>query len=215
MSVQWVQNSVQAGQACPIVEFHEVLAEPGYGPEMLEIAAKSGPLLGLYRVGGPTERLVALRGYADSGHRARVLGDLHARPDWPAIRRRRADLARAESVHLMRAITPEGGLPLYPRARPASATMALISDLRFAEQIGSYHLWLRLFLRMEGLDPLASLATLEMENDIPAEPVVRYRTEHIALLPANGEVPPLPPELRAMLRSPPQVLRLEPAGPVR
>jgi hypothetical protein len=214
MSVQWVQNSIQAGSSCPIVEFHDVVAEPGHGPEMLEIAARSGPVLGLYRVGGPAERMVALRGYADPGHRAQVLGDLHASPGWPAIRRRRADLAREESVHLMRAITPEGGLPLLPRAQPASAALALISDLRFPEQIGNYHLWLRLFLRMEGLDPLASLATLEMENDILAEPVVRYRTEHIALLPANGEVPPLPRELRAMLRSPPQVLRLEPVGKV-
>jgi hypothetical protein len=215
MSIQWVQNSLEAGASCPIVEFHQVVAEPGHGAEMLEIAAQSGPVLGLYRVGGPVERVVALRGYADPGHRARVLGGLHARPDWPAIRRRRADLAREESVHLMRAITPEGGLSLYPRARPVLPALALISDLRFPEQIGNYHLWLRLFLRMEGLDPLASLATLEMENDIPAEPVVRYHTEHIALLPAKGDVPPLPPELRAMLRSPPQVLRLEPAGPVR
>jgi hypothetical protein len=212
MSVQWVQ---EAGPACPIVEFHDVVAEPGHGPEMLEIAANSGPVLGLYRVGGPAERMVALRGYADAGHRSRVLGDLHASAAWPVIRRRRADLAREESVHLMRAITPEGGLPLYPRALPASPTLALISDLRFPEQIGNYHLWLRLFLRMEGFDPLASLATLEMENDVPAEPVVRYRTEHIALLPAKGEVPALPRELRAMLRSAPQVLQLEPAGAVR
>ena len=40
------------------------------------------------------------------------------------------------------------------------------------EQIGNYHLWLRLLLRKAGMDPVAAFATLEAVNDVPAVPVV-------------------------------------------
>ena len=62
-----------------------------------------------------------------------------------------------------------------------------------------------------GLDPLAAYATLESVNDVPAVPVVRNRTHHIALVPEAGSVPQLPPELRDMLRYPPETLHLAPA----
>ena len=63
----------------------------------------------------------------------------------------------------------------------------------------------------ENLDPLAAFATLESVNDVPAVPVVRNKTHHIALVPQSGNVPQLPPELRDMLRYPPEVLSLSPA----
>jgi len=68
-----------------------------------------------------------------------------------------------------------------------------------------------LLLRKAGLDPLAAFATLEAANDVPAVPVLRNRTHHIALLPAGGKVPDLPPELRNALRFSPEILELEPA----
>ena len=66
--------------------------------------------------------------------------------------------------------------------RPGEPLTALISELRFPEQIGNYHLWLRLLLRKAGIDPLAAFATLEAVNDVPAVPVVRNRSQHIALM---------------------------------
>jgi hypothetical protein len=207
VSFQWVN----AGAECPIVEFDDVRAERGRSDELVALAQEAGPLLGLYRVQGQAERLLALRGYAGIFERQEALASLRRHPGWAELRRRRADVARDQSVHLMRAITPSTGI----RRRPdtdAAPVAAFLSDLRYPEQIGSYHLWLRLYLRKAGLDPLASFATLEIENDVPALPVVRHRTEHIALLPATGDVPPLPEELRNMLRTTPQLIRLEPVG---
>jgi hypothetical protein len=207
MSFQWVN----AASECPIVEFDDVRSEFGRSAELVALAQKAGPVLGLFRVQGQAERLVVLRGYAGIAERRQVLAALQGRPDWPEQRRLQADAAREQSVHLMRAITPSSGI----RRRPVSdmaPVAAFLSDLRFPEQIGSYHLWLRLYLRKAGLDPLASFATLEIEDDVPALPVVRHRTEHIALLPATGVVPALPAELRNMLRVSPQLIRLEPVA---
>ena len=95
--------------------------------------------------------------------------------------------------------------------RTGESCTAIVSELRFAEQIGAYHVWLRLMLRKAGLDPVAAYATLESVNDVPAVPVVRNRTHHIALVPETGSVPQLPPELRDMLRYPPEILHLAPA----
>jgi hypothetical protein len=67
-------------------------------------------------------------------------------------------------------------------------------------------------LRKAGLDPIATFATLEAVNDVPAVAVLRDRSQHIALMrPNGGAVPDLPRELRGMLRFPPEVLRLQPA----
>ena len=52
---------------------------------------------------------------------------------------------------------------------------------------------------------------LEAANDVPAIPVVKNRTQHIALMRQGGRVPELPSELRGMLRFPPETLGLEPA----
>ena len=62
-----------------------------------------------------------------------------------------------------------------------------------------------------GLDPVAAYATLESVNDVPAVPVVKNRTHHIALVPSTGDVPQLPAELRGMLRYAPEILDLAPA----
>ena len=46
------------------------------------------------------------------------------------------------------------------------------------------------------MDPFAAFATLEAVNDVPAVPVVRNRSQHIALMAVSGHPPKLPPELR-------------------
>lgn len=119
-----------------------------------------------------------------------------------------ATLVRDSSVILSRSLAASSATrPL----RAGDGYTALVSELRFAEQIGNYHLWLRLMLRKAELDPLAAFATLESVNDVPAVPVIRNRTHHIAILPQGGGVPPLPAELRDMLRYPPEILGLSPA----
>jgi hypothetical protein len=165
------------------------------------------PLLGRFCVADAPDRLVELRGFAGIAERRAELRDAYAGDLWRSIRARRADLLTDESVHLMRTIAPaDFRLPPAPRSY-----VALISELRFQEQIGAYHLWLRLFLRKAGMDPLASFATLETENDVPAVPVRRHKSEHIALMRySGGIVPELPRELRAMLRFSPEMLVLEP-----
>ena len=59
--------------------------------------------------------------------------------------------------------------------------------------------------------PPTGCANEHAVNDVPAVPVVKNRSQHIALLRSFGGVPELPPELRGMLRYPPEILGLEPA----
>jgi hypothetical protein len=214
MNFQWMGQS----GPCPIVEFHDVRTEAGGADTYLDLAESrlTGPLvaaggadLARFSVRGHADRVMLMRSYAGMTERRRSFLALHGETDWPRHRQAAADLVRSESVMLMRAITPAAGIrPVHP----GTGVAVLISELRFAEQIGNYHLWLRLLLRKAGLDPLAAFATLEAVNDVPAVPVVRNRTQHVALLPQrDGRSPELPPELRDMLRFPPELLTLDPA----
>lgn len=72
------------------------------------------------------------------------------------------------------------------------------------------HNWLRLFLRKEAMDPIASFATLLAANNLPALPVWRDRHAHLALMRYSGRLPELPRELRAALRRPSELLVLTP-----
>ncbi len=213
MNFQWLNQATP----CPVVEFHDVRCEKFRTDKYLglvenglavPLAMAGASLLGQFRVENHPERVILMRGFASMPARRQALTDFHASVEWTAHRRSVSELVRDESVLLTRAIRPEDGIrPI----RPGEPIMALISEVRFPEQLGNYHLWLRLFLRKAGFDPLASFATLEHVNDVPAVPVLRHRSQHIALLPAGGGLPALPPELRAMLRFPPETLRLEPA----
>ncbi len=213
MSYHWAERA----RALPIVEFHDVRAEPGAGGRYLglqerlapALAASGGTPLGQFAIAGHPERLLVLRGFPSLADRRRALLAFHEGTAWATERAAAADLTRAARVMLTRTVAPPDGLrPI----RAGAGVVALVSELRFAEQIGSYHLWLRLLLRKAGLDPLAAFATLEAANDVPAVPVVRNRTQHIALLPRGDPPPALPPELRDMVRFPPEALTLAPAA---
>jgi hypothetical protein len=206
MNFQWLS----ASGPYPIVEFHDVRTEKFKSDRYLSLTAShlGGADLGQFQVSGHPDRLIALRGFAGIEARRRTLTAVHAGADWSGHRKELADITRSNEVALTRAITPAAGTrPM----RPGEPYQVLISELRFAEQIGNYHLWLRLFLRKAGLDPLAAFATLESANDVPAVPVVRNRTQHIAIMRQGGRMPDLPPELRGMLRFPAELLVLEPA----
>ncbi len=213
MNFHWMTQA----EPCPIVEFHDVRTESGRsdayfalldGKLASPLAAAGVHDFGHFHVRNHPDRLVVLRGFASLPARREALTAFHASRDWSAYRAEATMLLRDADVVLTRAVAPATGLgPL----RPGEGYQALISELRFAEQIGSYHLWLRLLLRKAGLDPIAAFATLETANDVPAVPVIRNRTHHVALLPKGGKVPELPPELRNALRFSPEVLELEPA----
>jgi hypothetical protein len=212
MNYQWLNQA----SACPIVEFHDVRTERFKSDSYLSLletrltaplVAAGGIDLGQFMVRGHPDRVVQLRGFASMLARRRALTAFHAGEDWIAERRAVSDLVRDSKVMLTRSIVPGDGVRAIRSGEPL---LALISEVRFAEQIGNYHLWLRLLLRKAGLDPVAAFATLEAVNDVPAVPVVRNRSQHIALLPAGGRVPELPPELRGMLRYAPEALTLEP-----
>lgn len=213
MNTQWLGLTEQM----PIVEFHDVRAETfksdNYlalveGPLAAPLVGAGGAMMGQFRVDGHRDRVVLLRGFASMTVRRRALSAFHSSLDW---QRRRAELTgyvRDESVILTRSLAASSATrPL----RPGDGYIAIVSELRFAEQLGNYHLWLRLLLRKAGLDPLAAFATLESVNDVPAVPVVRNKTHHIALVLQRGGVPQLPPDLRDMLRYPPEILSLSPA----
>jgi hypothetical protein len=206
MNFQWLS----ASGPYPIVEFHDVRTEKFKADRYLSLTASQlgGADLGQFQVSGHPDRLIELRGFAGIEARRRTLTAVHSGADWSSRRKEMADIVRSNEVVLTRAITPAAGTrPM----RPGESYQVLISELRFAEQIGNYHLWLRLFLRKAGLDPIAAFATLESANDVPAVPVVRNRTQHIAIMRQDGRVPDLPPELRGMLRFPAELLALEPA----
>lgn len=214
MSYQWIGT----GAASAIVEFHDLRTESGGSDGYLRLleSGLGGALaqagvreIGHFHVAGHPDRLLLIRGFADIAARRQTLLRLFGSPDWAANRQAVTALTRQAEVALTRAIRPAAGLaPLRPDGR----YVAMISDLRDAEQVGDYHLWLRLLLRKAGLDPSAAFATLEAVNDVPAVPVVRHRSQHIALMPQGERLPELPRELRAMLRYPPEILSIEPAA---
>lgn len=213
MNYQWLGLN----EMLPIVEFHDVRAEKGNGDRYLDIiegalaapfVAAGGSMMGQFRVENHLDRVVFLRGYPSMVARHRALAALHNSNEWRSKRALIGELTRNDSVILTRSLSSSSASrPL----RSGDGYTVIVSELRFAEQLGNYHLWLRLLLRKAGIDPLAAFATLESVNDVPAVPVVRNKTHHIALVPQGGGVPPLPPELRDMLRYAPEILSLSPA----
>lgn len=201
----------------PIVEFHDVRTEAGAAREYLDLmdgplaapfVTAGGALLGHFEVDLHPGRVILMRGFSHSAARRQALNRFHASREWTQHRAAVRSLEREANVLLTRAVAPSSGTrPL----QPGTGYTAMISELRFPDQIGNYHLWLRLLLRKSDLDPVAAFATLEMANDVPAVPVIANRTHHIALIPQGGRVPKLPPELRAMVRFPPEILSLQPA----
>jgi hypothetical protein len=213
MNYQWLGLT----EMLPIVEFHDVRAENfkanNYlalveGPLAAPFVGAGGTMMGQFRVDNHQDRVVLLRGFPSMLARRKALHTYQKSSEWQANREAVSGLVRDNSVILTRSLAnSSGSRPL----RPGEGCTAIVSELRFAEQIGNYHLWLRLLLRKAGLDPVAAFATLESVNDVPSVPVVRNRTHHIALVPQGGGVPPLPPELRDMLRFPAEILSLSPA----
>ena len=214
MNVQWTDQAA----ACPVVELHDIRTEKFRSDKYLSLVedrltgpflAAGGHALGEFRVENHPDRLILLRGFASTELRRRALTAFHAGSDWTRHRAEAAGLLRDERVLLTRAVAPADGLRLN---RAGDRLVAMISEVKFPEQVGNYHLWLRLLLRKAGMDPMAAFATLEAVNDVPAVPVVRHRSHHVALMRVGGRVPDLPPELRGMLRFPAEILTLEPAS---
>ncbi len=213
MNTQWLGQT----EMLPIVEFHDIRTENGSSRKYLNLVegtlaapfvAAGGAMMGQYRVEGHPDRLVLLRGFESMAARRRASETYLRSPQWRANRAEVSSLLRETNVMLTRSLSVSSATrPL----RVGEGCAAIVSELRFAEQLGNYHLWLRLLLRKAGLDPVAGYATLESVNDVPAVPVTRNRTHHIALLPLGGRVPALPPELRDMLRFSPEILWLSPA----
>jgi hypothetical protein len=212
MNTQWLGLS----EMLPIVEFHDIRAENGKADKYLELiegplaapfVMAGGAMMGQFRVSGHPDRLMLLRGFAGLPERRRAVETYQKSGEWRAHRGAISGLQRSNAVILTRSLAPSSATrPL----RVGEGCTVIVSELRFAEQLGNFHLWLRLFLRKAGLDPIAAYATLESVNDVPAVPVVRNRTHHIAVLPEGGGLPPLPPELRDMLRFPTELLNLSP-----
>ncbi len=213
MNYQWLGQT----EALPIVEFHDIRAEKGKaesylalveGPLAAPFVGAGGTLMGQFRVAGYPDRVMLLRGFPSMPARRRAVEMYLKSREWRANRASLSGQERQNAVILTRTLAPSSATrPL----RTGEACRAIVSELRFSEQIGGYHLWLRLLLRKAGLDPVAAYATLESVNDVPAVPVVKNRTHHIALVPQTGDVPQLPPDLRGMLRYAPEILSLAPA----
>lgn len=224
MTFQWIASDVQT----PIVELRRYTFHPGRRDEFIDLfesrfieaqEAVGARVPGMFRIEGRPNQVVWLRSFVHHAARCAALEGFYGGPLWQFHRDAcNATLIDNDDVHLLRAIAPEGGIPL-PRRRPgpgedlpARPYRLLISELRYPEWLGDYHLWLRLFLRKAGCQPVASLGTLPAENNYPRLPVWQGRPVHVALLAANGDVPPLPQELRNMLRADPEQLGLLPTA---
>lgn len=224
MTFQWMPNDVLT----PIVELRRYQLRPGSFDSFVELfesrfiehqEAVGARVLGSFAVEGHPDSLVWLRGFTHMQARKRALEAFYTSPTWTFHREAaNAAIADNDDVHLLRAIAPETGIPFSGRrpapgeVRPGRPFRLMISELRFAEALGNYHLWLRLFLRKCGADPVASLGTLLAENNYPRLPVWQNRPAHVALLAGEVAVPELPPELRGMLRRPPEILALRPTA---
>lgn len=224
MTFQWIANDVLT----PIVELRRYRLHPGRRDELIDLfehrfiesqEAVGARVLGTFRVAASPDTFVWLRGFMHMDARRHALEAFYGGPVWRFHRdAANATMIDNDDVHLLRAIAPEGGIPLKGRRPspgeklPAGTFRLLVSPLRYPEALGNYHLWLRLFLRKEGANVLASLGTLPAENNYPPLPVWQNRPVHVALIVGDGPAPVLPPDLRAMLRSDPEILRLEPTA---
>lgn len=224
MTFQWIANDVQT----PVVELRRYELRPGRFDDFVDLfetrfiePQESGGarILGSFAVEGAPNSIVWLRGFTHLSARPRALEAFYSGPIWQMHRdAANAAIAEDSNVHLMRAIAPEGGLQISVRRpapgerRPSSQYQLMISELRFAEALGSYHLWLRLLLRKAGADPLASFGTLVADNNYPRLPVWQNRPVHVALLRCDATVPALPLDLRGMLKADPEVLVLRPTA---
>lgn len=217
MTYQWIAQDTET----PIIELRRYALHPGKRDALIELfeqkfiepqEAVGAQVLGTFTVEQAADSFVWLRGFADMATRESALTQFYGGPVWKQHRdAANATMIDSDDVHLLRAITPQGGLRLGDVMRyPGQRYTALISELRFPEMIGTYHLWLRLFLRKAGLDPIAAFATLPAENNFPALPVWQNRSVHVALLRTEAPVPDLPPDLTASLRQPPETLLLKP-----
>lgn len=176
-------------------------------------------VVGSFTVVGQPDRFIWMRGFSDMAARRTVLGLPNSGAGWPLRPDPQIALpAPGDEVHLVRAVTPQSGVSGLRRLPRIGETVAaqpytlVISEVRYQEWIGSFHLWSRLFLRKAGADPLASFATLEQFNDLPSVPVSQDRTMHVALIAGAVPLPPLPRELRDRLRGEPEVLTLLPTA---
>jgi hypothetical protein len=217
MTYQWLNGETDT----PIVELRRYRLHPGQRETLIDLferefvapqEAVGARVLGTFRDEQNPDSFVWLRGFADMERRKSALEAFYNGPTWT----RHSDAANAtmidsDDVHLLRAINPQGGLKLTDLMRyPGHGYALLVSELRFPEMVGNYHLWLRLFLRKAGALPIASFATLPAENNFPRLPVWQNRTVHVALLRSDVAVPPLPPDLRGWLRAAPETIRLAP-----
>src|SRR4051812_7697055 len=99
MNYQWMT----AAAACPIVEFHDVRTEKFRSDKYLAllegrlaapVMAAGGVELGHFRIDGPPDRLVLLRGFASMAARRKALTAFHAGADWAACRAEAASLVK-------------------------------------------------------------------------------------------------------------------------
>lgn len=225
MNYQWTETRA----ATPIVELCRHTLHAGRRDELITLfeeqfvepqEAAGARVLGTFRVDGDDRSFVWLRGFADMRARRAALAEFYGGEVWRTHRDAvNATMIGGADIHLLRTIAPADGVPVDGLSRPAfggnwraQPCRLLISELRYPEAVGNYHLWLRLLLRKAGVVPVASLATLAAENNFPALPVWTNRPAHVALLRDGGALPQLPPDLGAVLKAPPRLLPLVPTS---
>ena len=219
MTYQWLNGETET----PIVELRRYRLHPGRRETLIDLferefvapqEAVGARVLGTFREAENPDSFVWLRGFADMEQRRHALERFYGGPVWARHRNAaNATMIDSNDVHLLRAIRPQGGFRLTDlMPHPGHRYTLLVSELRFAEALGNYHLWLRLFLRKAGADPIATLATLAAENTFPRLPVWQNRTVHVAVLRGDAPVPPLPRDLGRWLRAEPEAIRLAPTA---
>jgi hypothetical protein len=223
MNYQWLKTDVDT----PIVEFHRDRIVPGQREALIGLfeerliepqEAVGAKVLGTFRVETDPNAFVWLRGFTHMGARKAALSGYYDGAAWRSNRDACTAMGDGGDAHLLRAIAPEGGLPAearLPRIGERSGGIRytlLLSELRYPEWMGQYHLWLRLFLRKAGADPMASFATLPAENNFRAIPMATNTQLHMAVLKSAAPIPQLPGELRNMLHSEPERLVVSPTA---
>lgn len=224
MNFQWLKTDVET----PIVELRRYRLHPGKREALIGLfeerfiepqEAVGAKVLGTFRMEADCDAFVWLRGFTHMGARRAALEAFYDGAVWRANRdAANATMIDSDDVHLLRAIAPEGGLPAtarLPRMGEQAGAIRytlLLSELRYPEWVGQYHLWLRLFLRKAGADPMASFATLPAENNFPRLPVWANRQVHLAVLKSAAPIPELPSELKNMLRREPELMVVSPTA---
>jgi len=220
-----------------VIELRQYTLHPGKRDELIELFERhfvdgqhacGMRVYGQFRDADDANRFVWLRGFRDMPARAEALKSFYGGPLWQSHRNAaNATMVDSDNVLLLRPVESDAGLAPV-RAAVVVATVYLLTEPAGSDFVRFFDDRVRPIMTETGAPPMARLVTEYADNNFPALPVrtgehafvwlaafagAADYERHVAKLRASqawNDV--VQPALVERLKSPPQILRLEPTA---